>query len=174
MGSAGEVLRTGCAQPLGRLHLQCKESATAVQELEAALLWIFHEMPKPWAQITLLILLGLLAIFSVWTLVLCVWQPGEGRLFSPARWAGTVAGLAVCAAFFQLATTQWFTYVMEEFGDVEKFPYGPPSHVTRMIIHNPDAPIQSAVRGYLFFDPSLAAALGLWAGIFTVLSYWID
>ena len=170
----GEVLRTGCAQPLGRLHLQCKKSATAVQELEAALLWIFHEMPKPWAQITLLILLGLLVIFSVWTLVLFVWQPGEGRLFSPARWAGTVAGLAVCAAFFQLATTQWFAHVLEEFGDVEKFPYGPPSRITRMIIDNPDAPIPTAVRNYLFFDPSLAAVLGLWAGIFTVLSYWID
>ena len=133
-------------------------------------------MPKPAAQLFLLALLAVLTLSSIWTLFLSIWRPEAeaGRLFAPARWAGTVAGIAVCAAFFQFLTTKWIAAVVEEFDNIEKYPYGPPSYITRSIIDNPDAPIQSAVRNFLFFDPSLTAILGLWAGVFTVLSYWID
>lgn len=131
-------------------------------------------MPYPRAQIILIVLLLLLGVLSVWTVWLCVIRPVGGRFFEPARWAGTVAGLAVCAAFFQVATTKWFAIVLEFYSDADRFPSGPPSHIARKIIENPDTPIRSAFRNYVFFDPSLGAVLGLWAGIFTILSYWID
>lgn len=137
-------------------------------------MWIFSYMPKPAVQVTLVALLVAVVALSVLTVALAIWRPEGGRLVAPARWAGTVAGLAVCAAFYQFITTRWFAAVMEHFDDVEAYPYGPPSHITRSIIDNPDAPVQSAIRNFLFYDPSLAAVLGLWAGVFTIASYWID
>ena len=137
-------------------------------------MWIFSYMPKPAVQVMLVALLVAVVALSVLTVALAIWRPEGGRLVAPARWAGTVAGLAVCAAFYQFITTRWFAAVMEHFDDVEAYPSGPPSHITRSIIDNPDAPVQSAIRNFLFYDPSLAAVLGLWAGVFTIASYWID
>lgn len=137
-------------------------------------MWMFENWPKPFAQTTLLLLLAAILLASVFTIYLWGWRPSAGRFFSAHRWAGTVSGLSVCAAFYQYATTRWIAQVMEEFGDIEKYPFGPPSPITRAIIDNPDAPIQSAIRNFLFFDPGLAALLGLWAGVFAILSYWID
>lgn len=131
-------------------------------------------MPKPTTQIFLLTSLVLLVSLSIWTLYLAIWRPEGGRLFDPARWAGTVAGVAVCAAFYQSATTKWISLAMEKFSDIETYPYGPPSYITRSIIDNPDTPIQSAIRNFLFYDPTLAAILGFWAGVFTIISYWSD
>jgi hypothetical protein len=135
---------------------------------------IFANMPKPITQIVLLALLFAVLVSAVITLFLWGARPPGGRLLEPQRWAGTVSGLAVCAAFFQYATTRWIAQVMEEYDNTEKYPYGPPSHITRSIIDNPDAPVQMTVRSYLFYDPSLTAWLGLVAGVFAILSYWID
>lgn len=137
-------------------------------------MFIVRNMPKPLAQWSLLVLLAALALVSSWTLILILWAPDVGRIYSPSRWAGTAAGIAVCSAFFQFQTTKWIEHIVQEYGDDEKYPYGPPSHVTRIIIDNPDQPRLSAIRNLLFYDTSLTAVLGLWAGAFTILSYWVD
>ncbi|PZQ96718.1 MAG: hypothetical protein DI533_14095 [Cereibacter sphaeroides] len=63
---------------------------------------------------------------------------------------------------------------MREFGDEEKYPYGPPSHITRRIIDNPDRPIRTAVRNYLFFEPNTGARLAVASIVIALMATWID
>ena len=56
------------------------------------------------------------------------------------------------AGIFQLEISGLFDRVIEHYGDEEKYPYGPPSHITRKIIESPDTPIRSTVRRVLFFE----------------------
>lgn len=130
--------------------------------------------PKPRMQAALVLLLLAILLGSCVTLYLWAARPDWGRLGHPQRWAATVSGLSVCAAFFQYATTSWLTEVKEVFGDAQRFPYGPPSHIARKIMEDPDRPIWSSVKHYVFYDPAFAVALAFWAGLFTVLAAWID
>lgn len=132
------------------------------------------KMPYPVTQSILAILLAIIFIASIATFYLWIWGTQAGRIFEAQRWAITVSGLSVIAAFYQYATTSWIAKVIAEYDDVSKYPSGPPSYITRMIIDNPDTPIRTAIRNFLFFDPWLAAYLGFWAGFFGILSAWID
>lgn len=137
-------------------------------------MWWFENWPLRYTQSGLLVLLFVSTAAACFTLYLIVWAPDCGRLCHPHRWAGTTSGLLVCTAFFQFGTTRWMTHIREVYMDAKRFPFGPPSPITRAIIDNPDYPTASALRNFLFYDPSLAAMLGFWAGAFAILSYWID
>jgi hypothetical protein len=55
------------------------------------------------------------------------------------------------AGIVQLEVTDFFRELFDEYGDVAKYPYGPPSHVTRQIIQNPDTPIRNETARLLFY-----------------------
>jgi len=56
------------------------------------------------------------------------------------------------AGIIQLEVSGAFDKLIERYGDIEQYPYGPPSHITRQIIDNPDTPIRSGIRNLLFFE----------------------
>ena len=66
------------------------------------------------------------------------------KLIATAGLLSTVAGL------FQLEVSGFFEKIMEEYRDGEKYPYGPPSHIVREIIDNPDTPAWTWLHNILF------------------------
>jgi hypothetical protein len=56
------------------------------------------------------------------------------------------------AGIVQLESSGAFEKLMDKYGNVEDYPYGPPSHVTRRIIDDADAPLKTALRNHLFFE----------------------
>lgn len=138
------------------------------------MMWWFENWPMRITQSWLLVLLVLSAIGACFTFYLLFWGPQCGRFCHAHRWAGTVSGMLVCTAFFQFGTTRWMAQVEAVYLNEKRFPYGPPSVITRAIIDHPDYPVASALRHFLFYDPTFAAMLGFGAGVFAILSYWID
>lgn len=99
--------------------------------------------------------------------------PPIGRLTSPNTWAGTASGLSVAAALLQTRVVSWHEEVLREFGDIEKYPYGPPSVITRTWMALGDRPILQAAFG-LSEKVTIFWLLSFWAGITCAVSYWID
>lgn len=83
----------------------------------------------------------LAAIWRLW-----VGDPDAGRVVRSSGYLSIVAGLV------QLEVSGFFTRLIDHYDNDAEYPYGPPSHVTREIIDNPDRPVRSAMRGKLDFD----------------------
>jgi hypothetical protein len=56
------------------------------------------------------------------------------------------------AGIIQLEVSGAFGGLIDKYGNVDDYPYGPPSHITRQIIDNPDTPIRTGIRNLLFFE----------------------
>ncbi|MBB3236349.1 hypothetical protein [Phyllobacterium endophyticum] len=89
------------------------------------------------------------------------------------KWMSTASALLALSSVYQLRITGWFDSVLETFGDADKFPFGPPSEITRQIIDNPDAPIQSWIRNTLFFNPTTGAELAVASIVAAIIAVWI-
>lgn len=74
------------------------------------------------------------------------------------KWLASAGLLATAAGVVQLEVSGFFDKIMAEYGNDEKYPYGPPSRITREIIDNPDTPIRTGLRNALFFR----ARTGFW------------
>lgn len=101
---------------------------------------------------------------------------GLAGLFSmkapAAKLLNSAAALLGLASVLQLKLSGWFDAVLAEYADVEKYPYGPPSAITRQIIDNPDAPIQTAIRNFLFFDAETGFKLGVVSLAVALIAAW--
>jgi hypothetical protein len=86
-----------------------------------------------------------------------------GGPFSASRLMNSAAALMGLASVLQLRVSGWFDFAMEQFGDVEKYPFGPPAHVTRDLIQidNPEQPIRRVVRNFLFTNSETGFKLGV-------------
>jgi hypothetical protein len=71
---------------------------------------------------------------------------------SVAKWIATTGLLTTIAGVIQLEISGLFEKVMEHYGNEGSYPYGPPSHITRQIIDNPDRPVVTWLRNTLFFN----------------------
>lgn len=76
----------------------------------------------------------------------------------PDHWLNTAGLLFDIAGLVQLEVSGVFARIIDEYGDEEKWPGGPPSRITREIIDNPDTPLRTGFRNWLFFEGST----GLW------------
>lgn len=65
-----------------------------------------------------------------------------------------------------------FQKLVEFYGDEQKFPYGPPSHVTRQIIDNPDRPFTTWLRNLCFFNVSTGFWLIVVGTVVQVVAVW--
>jgi|GEM_PF-1913785 len=88
------------------------------------------------------------------------------------KWIGTSGLLATITGLFQLEVSGLFEKIMEKFSDETKFPYGPPSHITRQIIDNPDAPLRTWFRNTFFFKVSTGFWLIVIGTIIQILAVW--
>ena len=93
--------------------------------------------------------------------------PGQKLLNS----SSAVLGLA---SILQLRVSGWFDAVISEFGDEGKYPYGPPSYITRQIIDDPDHPIATTARNYVFFDANFGAYLAIVSLLIAMVAIWTD
>ena len=85
---------------------------------------------------------------------------------------GTVSAVAALAGIVQLYVSGFWERVLTPYSDVEQFPYGPPSHIVRQVISNPDTPIRTTVRDAVVFNTSTAAWLGVFSIVLGGLSVW--
>ncbi|MCA6101213.1 hypothetical protein [Bradyrhizobium australafricanum] len=77
------------------------------------------------------------------------------------------------AGIIQLEISGAFDKLMDQYGDIERYPYGPPSRITRQIVDDAEAPIRTAIRNTLFFEHQTAIRL-LVVGFFLQLSsVWV-
>lgn len=86
------------------------------------------------------------------------WSNG-GKLLATSGLLSTIAGLV------QLEISGLFKRIFDEYNDEKKYPYGPPSYITREIIDNPDTPIRTSIRNYVYFNTST----GFWLIVFGTL-----
>ena len=94
------------------------------------------------------------------------------NLTDSQKWIGTSGVLATITGLFQLEVSGLFEKIMEKFSDETKFPYGPPSHITRQIIDNPDAPLRTWFRNTFFFKVSTGFWLIVIGTIIQILAVW--
>lgn len=89
------------------------------------------------------------------------------------KWLTSAGLLATAAGVVQLEVSGLFQKIMEFYGDEEKFPYGPPSHITRQIIDNPDKPFATWVRNKCFFNVRTGFWLIVIGTLVQVLAVWV-
>lgn len=70
----------------------------------------------------------------------------SGKWLSSAGLMFDIAGIA------QLDIVGFFEEILNRYGDEKKYPYGPPSHITRRIIDDPDTPVRNWIERKLFCD----------------------
>jgi hypothetical protein len=68
------------------------------------------------------------------------------------KWLESAGLLFDVAGVIQLRLAGFFDMVLEKYGDVDQYPYGPPSHITRRIIDDPDRPVKTWFRNTLFIE----------------------
>jgi len=67
------------------------------------------------------------------------------------RWVNSAGLLFTVSGVFQLEVSGLFSKLIDYYGNTEKFPFGPPSHITRQVSDEPDRPIATQLRNALFF-----------------------
>lgn len=97
-------------------------------------------------------LIGLL-VFAV---VLLVLVPFVGEAHTSHVTIGKLVGSSGLfldiAGIVQLEVSGAFEALTDKYGNVDDYPGGPPSHIARQIIDDPDAPIRTGLRNMLFFQ----------------------
>jgi hypothetical protein len=77
------------------------------------------------------------------------------------------------AGIIQLELSGAFDTVINKYSDVEKYPYGPPSPITRQIIDNPDTPVWNSVQRQLFFEHRTGIGLLITGFVLQLSAVWI-
>jgi hypothetical protein len=90
-----------------------------------------------------------------------------------AKLIGTSGLLATATGVVQLEVSGLFAKITEEYGNEEKYPYGPPSYITREIIYNPDQPFREWLRGQAFFSTATGFWLILVGTAVQILAVWV-
>ncbi|WP_439373157.1 hypothetical protein [Bradyrhizobium sp. DASA03120] len=89
------------------------------------------------------------------------------------KWVNSAGLMFDVGGVVQLHISGLFDRIVDEYGDEEKYPYGPPSHITRRIIDNPDEPVRMWIRGFLFFDANTGFYLLLAGFAFQLMGTWV-
>jgi hypothetical protein len=77
------------------------------------------------------------------------------------------------AGIIQLEASGAFGELIDKYGNVDDYPYGPPSHITRQIIDNPDTPIRTGIRNLLFFEHRTGIRLLIAGFVLQLSAIWI-
>lgn len=77
------------------------------------------------------------------------------------------------AGVVQLHVSGLFDQIISEYSDEEKYPFGPPSYITRRIIDDPDAPIRSWLGSFVFLQANTGFYLLLAGFAFQLVGTWV-
>ena len=98
---------------------------------------------KPWLKVFVSILL----VGAVGCLGVALVDHGRtGKLLSSAGLMSDIAGIA------QLDIVGFFEKILDIYGDEKKYPYGPPSHITRRLSDDADTPVRNWIEQKLFYE----------------------
>lgn len=93
--------------------------------------------------------------------------PISSKLLATSGLLSTVTGVV------QLEISGLFERILNEYGNDEKYPYGPPSYITREIIDNPDHPIRTKLRNAAFFNTATGFWLIVVGTIIQMVAVWV-
>jgi hypothetical protein len=96
-----------------------------------------------------------------------------GFVWDRGKWLTSAGLLFDLAGLVQLEISGLFERIVDRFGDEEEFPYGPPSHITHKIIDNPDTPVRTALRNFLFFDLKTGFRLIVLGVALQLVAVWV-
>lgn len=91
---------------------------------------------------------------------------------SLSKWITTTGLISTVAGVIQLEISGLFKKILAEYENTKKYPYGPPSYITREIIDNPDAPIRSWIKDICFNEPRMGFWLIIGGTLIQVLGVW--
>ncbi len=118
-----------------------------------------------WSFVLLLLATGCCVAATGWQLAT------DGK--SAAKFLGSAGLLATVAGLFQLDISGLFERILKAYDDSDEYPGGPPSHIERQIMDNPDRPMRTRLRNLCFFD----ARTGFWiiviGTLVQVVAVWI-
>jgi hypothetical protein len=91
------------------------------------------------------------------------------------KWCGSAGLIFDIAGILQLEISGLFDRWLQKYGDTEKYPYGPPSHITRQIVDDldPDKPIRAWLRNTFYYDPRAGFWLLVIGFIFQIVAVWL-
>lgn len=89
------------------------------------------------------------------------------------KWLASTGLLATAAGVVQLEVSGLFRKIMDFYANEERFPYGPPSHITRKLCDDADHPVKSRVRDALFFNVATGFWLIVTGTLVQVIAVWI-
>lgn len=90
-----------------------------------------------------------------------------------AKWLGSFGLLLTIVGVIQLEISGLFDKLVDKYGHEEKYPYGPPSHITREIVDDPDSHILSWLRGVCFFDLRTGFWLIITGTVAQIVAVWL-
>lgn len=90
-----------------------------------------------------------------------------------AKWIGTTGLLSTITGVVQLEVSGLFERILTHYSDDEKYPYGPPSYITREIIENPDKPFAAWLRSTCYFNARTGFWLITFGTMIQVVAIWI-
>jgi len=109
-------------------------------------------------------LLGLL-VAGVACAVMGVRYP-SARLIESAGLIFDIAGIV------QLEISGLFEKFLNKYSDEKKYPYGPPSHITRRIIDDAEKPVQTWILNQIFYEHRSGFWLLVLGFLFQLLANW--
>lgn len=119
------------------------------------------------SKTVLLIMLALTIVavgLAVWGA--CIGDPRTSNLFLTASiFAGVVAAV-------QLDVAGFFGKLFDVYSDTKKYPFGPPSQVTREMIDHPDWALSSGLRDTLFYDTRFAFWIAMLSFLLSLIGTW--
>jgi uncharacterized protein (DUF3820 family) len=68
------------------------------------------------------------------------------------KWLSSAGLISDIAGITQLDIVGFMEGIFENYSDLEKYPGGPPSHITRRIIDNPDTPMRNWFAQKIFYE----------------------
>jgi hypothetical protein len=90
-----------------------------------------------------------------------------------AKWLATCGLFSTVTGVVQLEISGLFDKVIRQYENEKEYPNGPPSHVTRQIIDNPDRPIRTWLRNISFFNIKTGFWLIVGGTLIQVLAVWV-
>jgi hypothetical protein len=91
----------------------------------------------------------------------------------PGRWLSSAGLMLDIGGIIQLELSGAFEKLFERYSDLEQYPGGPPSRITRQIIDDPDSPVRTWMRNTLFFEHGTGLNFLIAGFVFQLLGVWL-